>query len=210
MIESYLEGFQPLVESFLLSNEKLAFLLVDKTGTIVSNNKCFDDFINTEGCLAGTAIDSLLDSGWNRDAMQKIANAGMPTWLHFKRKGTAPLLLSCRIGFDDEGNCLILGTFKDTTDSSVLTKMTVLSNELTNMARELRRKNRELQEANAKIKTLRGIIPICMYCKKIRDDAGLWNRLEKYISENSEALFSHCICDDCLKERYPEVDLDDE
>lgn len=52
--------------------------------------------------------------------------------------------------------------------------------------------------------TLKGIIPICMHCKKIRDVKGAWNQLEKYISEHSEAQFSHGICDKCLKENYPE------
>ena len=57
----------------------------------------------------------------------------------------------------------------------------------------------DLQMALNEIKTLEGIIPICMHCKEIRDDEGYWNQLEKYITEHSEAQFSHCICDKCLK-----------
>ena len=49
------------------------------------------------------------------------------------------------------------------------------------------------------LKMLKGIIPICMYCKKIRDDEATWQQLEKYITEHSEAYFSHGICPDCLK-----------
>ena len=49
------------------------------------------------------------------------------------------------------------------------------------------------------LKTLKGIIPICMYCKKIRDDEETWQQLEKYITEHSEAFFSHGICPDCMK-----------
>jgi PAS domain S-box-containing protein len=62
----------------------------------------------------------------------------------------------------------------------------------------------ELQQALAEIRTLRGIIPICMYCKGIRDDKGSWDRLESYISSHSEAVFSHSICDKCLKEHFPD------
>lgn len=62
----------------------------------------------------------------------------------------------------------------------------------------------ELQAALAEIKTLKGIVPICMHCKKIRDDAGYWNQLEKFISEHSDAQFSHGICEECLKKHYPE------
>jgi PAS domain S-box-containing protein len=61
----------------------------------------------------------------------------------------------------------------------------------------------ELKEAVATIKTLRGILPICSSCKKIRDDQGYWNQIEKYISEHSLAEFSHSLCPDCLKKIYP-------
>jgi len=65
----------------------------------------------------------------------------------------------------------------------------------------------ELQEANSQIKTLSGIVPICMYCKGIRDDKGYWNRLEKFITEHSTAQFSHCICPKCMKEKHPEIEM---
>lgn len=57
----------------------------------------------------------------------------------------------------------------------------------------------KLETALAEIKTLRGIIPICAYCKKIRDDQGYWNQLETYIKQHSEAVFSHGICPQCLE-----------
>jgi len=63
----------------------------------------------------------------------------------------------------------------------------------------------KLQDALDKIKVLRGIIPICASCKKIRDDTGYWNQLESYIKEHSEADFSHGICPDCSKKLYPEI-----
>jgi PAS domain S-box-containing protein len=55
------------------------------------------------------------------------------------------------------------------------------------------------------IKTLKGIIPICSYCKKIRDDKESWQQLEAYISQHSEAVFSHGICPKCLKEHFGEL-----
>jgi len=64
----------------------------------------------------------------------------------------------------------------------------------------------ELQTALEEIKTLKGIIPICMHCKGIRDDKGSWNKLEKFITEHSEAQFSHGICEECLNKYYPEED----
>lgn len=59
-----------------------------------------------------------------------------------------------------------------------------------------------LQQALEEIKTLKGILPICMHCKKIRDDSGYWNQLETYIRKHSEVDFSHGICPDCMNEHY--------
>jgi YesN/AraC family two-component response regulator len=63
---------------------------------------------------------------------------------------------------------------------------------------------RELREALDHIKTLQGILPICMFCKKIRDDKGYWDQVEAYVSRHSGAQFSHSICPDCMKEHYPD------
>ena len=63
----------------------------------------------------------------------------------------------------------------------------------------------KLQDALSEIKTLRGIIPICSYCKQIRDDAGAWKQLEEYIHEHSDAAFSHSICPKCMETHYPDI-----
>lgn len=58
------------------------------------------------------------------------------------------------------------------------------------------------------LRVLKGILPICMHCKEIRDDKGYWNQIEKYISEHSEVQFSHSICDKCLEKHHPEFASD--
>jgi hypothetical protein len=60
------------------------------------------------------------------------------------------------------------------------------------------------------VKQLSGLLPICSYCKKIRDDKGYWNQIESYIHEHSAVKFSHGICQECAKIHYPEMDLYDE
>jgi PAS domain S-box-containing protein len=60
----------------------------------------------------------------------------------------------------------------------------------------------ELQQALAEIKTLRGILPICSICKKIRDDRGSWRKLETYISEHTDADFTHGLCEECARKHY--------
>ena len=74
---------------------------------------------------------------------------------------------------------------------------------------ELSMANAALQETLYEIDTLKGTIPICMHCKKIRDDQGAWNQLEKYISEHSEAQFSHGVCEKCMEKYYPPGEDDD-
>ena len=69
---------------------------------------------------------------------------------------------------------------------------------------EREQKNKDLEAALAEIKALRGLIPICSKCKKVRDDEGYWKQIEFYIQEHSEATFSHSLCPDCIKILYPE------
>lgn len=64
----------------------------------------------------------------------------------------------------------------------------------------------ELQKALSEIKTLRGLLPICMNCHKIRTEKGVWNKLETYISKHSDAEFTHGICPDCFKKQMEEIE----
>ena len=78
------------------------------------------------------------------------------------------------------------------------------------MDREKEKLTQELKEALDKVKRLSGLLPICVSCKKIRNDKGYWTRIEQYIQEHSEAEFSHGICNDCAKKLYPDYFKDDE
>ncbi len=62
----------------------------------------------------------------------------------------------------------------------------------------------DLQAALDHVKTLQGVLPVCMYCHKIRSDQGAWDKMERYIEAHSAAQFSHSICPDCLQQHYPE------
>jgi hypothetical protein len=62
------------------------------------------------------------------------------------------------------------------------------------------------EKLQADVQILRGIIPICSSCKKIRDDEGYWNRLESYFSRHSQTRFTHGLCPDCLRDLYPDME----
>ena len=88
-----------------------------------------------------------------------------------------------------------------------------LNKEIANRMRSenlVQQEKKKLSEALTKLKVLSGLLPICVSCKKIRDDAGYWNQIENYISEHSNAEFTHGICPECSEKLYPEFqdDLD--
>lgn len=85
-----------------------------------------------------------------------------------------------------------------------------LRKEITERKQAEEQRNRlvsDLKKTLSEVKTLRGFLPICSNCKKIRDDKGYWNQIESYIRDRSDAEFSHGICPECAKKLYPDMDL---
>jgi PAS domain S-box-containing protein len=74
----------------------------------------------------------------------------------------------------------------------------------------LERALRERDNALADVQTLRGLLPICASCKRIRDGIGEWQPIEKYVGERTKASFSHSICPACMIKLYPDIDLNQE
>ena len=91
----------------------------------------------------------------------------------------------------------VLGTYIDITERK-------------NIEKEREKLIHDLQNALAEIKTLSGLVPICSYCKKVRDDKGYWNKIESYIHKHSDAEFSHGICPECAEKYLPDFDDYDE
>ncbi|MDI6804685.1 MAG: hypothetical protein QME58_12720 [Bacteroidota bacterium] len=90
----------------------------------------------------------------------------------------------------DAGQIAVYGIYRDVTEQK-------------NYKKEREELIRELQEDLKNIKTLNGLLPIYSSCKKIRDDKGYWNKVEQYISQHTDASFTHGICPDCIDELYP-------
>ena len=98
----------------------------------------------------------------------------------------------CATEYDKENEpSRSIGTVHDITDKKLA-------------AEEREKLIKELQNALSEIKTLRGILPICSFCKKVRTDDGYWEQVDVYIHKHSEANISHGICKDCMKVQYPE------
>ncbi len=71
-------------------------------------------------------------------------------------------------------------------------------------------RTRDLQKALSKVKTLRGLLPICTHCKKIRDDQGYWNQIAAYLETHSDAAFSRSICSECADKYYRDLKMYDD
>jgi len=69
---------------------------------------------------------------------------------------------------------------------------------------KVQERTNELRKALDEVRTLRGILPICAHCKKIRNDEGYYEQIEAYLHKTSEVDFTHTICPTCMKEHYPE------
>jgi len=81
-------------------------------------------------------------------------------------------------------------------------------NEKNYLEEKVSERTRDLQDALLQVKTLRGLLPICSSCKKIRDDQGDWNNIEHYIITKTEANLTHGICPECCKSLYPDLYAD--
>lgn len=79
---------------------------------------------------------------------------------------------------------------------------------LQDTCQKLQKEIEKREAAQREVKILRGLLPICSQCKSIRDDQGLWNRIEDYLREHSEAEFSHGICPQCFGQLYPEFEYE--
>lgn len=86
-------------------------------------------------------------------------------------------------------------------------KITLITIGNFNLAQTISHLKNNLEKADKEIATLRGIIPICSYCHSIRNEDGVWDQLEKYVTEHSEAKFSHGICNKCLPKAKDEMGI---
>jgi hypothetical protein len=180
----------------------LAALLLDAGLRVVRANGGFLGMAGLRAIPDGSALaDLVAPASWG-SAERLLAGVSPFERLEFAGDGGAAFLLTCRVYPEGERRVL-LGDALTLTDTEVLRSMSRLNGEVVNLGRDLERKNRELQHAMDEIKVLRGILPICMFCKKIRDDSGYWRELETYITEHSEAMFSHGLCANCAEEHYP-------
>lgn len=146
--------------------------------------------------------------GWKRLFFMGILLADVLTLLALELNGLLTLVpfhspgdrsIDLMVGFLTSGLacCIVLWVLVSTYDGEH-ERSRQLNRDLAESLEVNLEKTAELEGSIAEIRTLRGLLPICACCKKVRDDQGLWTRVEEYISNHTDVEFSHGLCPDCL------------
>ena len=146
------------------------------------------------------------EAAYDNDFMQSAWTAYLPEGhLGLRNVMFAPLNVEGRtVGLIGLANKPADFTDEDAAIASVFGELAAIALLNSRHIDRLNEKTASLELALAQVKTLRGLVPICGHCKKIRDDEGFWTRVETYLSEHTHAEFTHGMCPDCLRELYPE------
>lgn len=182
----------------LFQSSPLAIVILDKSDKVLRVNSEFIKLFNyTEEETTGKLINDLIvPPGLGSEANSltgKVINGEAVNYDTIRCRKDGTLLNVSILGApikSDSGQVAIYGIYRDVTAQKKYEK-------------EREELIRELQEALKNIKTLNGLLPICSSCKKIRDDKGYWNKVEQYISQHTDASFTHGICPDCAEKIYP-------
>jgi len=182
----------------IFEHSPLAIMYTDADGTITTCNE-------NASKLFGAPAEKLIGFSYLsiRDKIMRNAIAEALSGKRSRFEGeyltvTGNVLTQMRANFsptiDSDGSVSgVIGIFEDITERKLIEK-------------DRERLIRELKDALSKIKTLSGLIPICASCRRVRDDKGYWSQIEAYISDHSEADFSHGLCPDCAKDFYADLE----
>jgi hypothetical protein len=213
MIRELMKNCQQLVD-FIAIGSSVPIVLIDKHHVIRDCNHGFLKLFS----LAEKPVGAVLGDYMSSTVKGGLQVAGTQQYVCNPKTGVHGVLVAHRLQL--ESGLLLWCERPLHTNNDVIERMGVLNNDLIAMQRDLDKKNFNLkrvqqelaekvvllEDALAAVRKLEGIIPICMYCKKIRDEEESWHKLEKYIMEHSEAEFSHGICPECMSIKYGEPD----
>jgi PAS domain-containing protein len=195
------------IQDYLINDAPVLFFRLDREGRILDMNRytrqiCGDPLSRMEfkdiilDFTADFDLKILSENGFGEQLFSIATVSGFPQSYLFVFK-------------NQDNEILAFGHQDHKEIEAMRTEFNTLNRELGNLTRKLHKKNAQLQYALDHVKTLQGIIPICMHCHKIRDEKQIWDRLEKYLTEHTHAELSHGICPDCIREHYPDL-LDDD
>jgi sigma-B regulation protein RsbU (phosphoserine phosphatase) len=140
-------------------------------------------------------LDWMMPGMGGVEICRRVREAGHPSPVYI-------ILLTARVGSEDVVQGLEAGANDYVTkpfNREELRARVQVGMRVVELQANLAERVLELEEVLARVKQLQGLLPICSYCKKIRDDRNYWQQVEAYISQHSEAVFSHGICPECFE-----------
>jgi PAS domain S-box-containing protein len=180
----------------------LGMIILKSGDTIVNANKSFCDMMGgAEPVFEGNRFLDIIhpeDQRRMEELFQQLVRGEIPLFQFehriIKKDGEYLWVNSVTTALQNEDSTLIhaLSMIQDISDRKLAEQKQAMLIQ-------------ELQDAMAKIKLLRGLLPMCAWCKKIRDDNGYWKKVETYIEEHSDVSVTHGICPECLKKNDPET-----
>jgi hypothetical protein len=194
--------------SYLELTGSVGIVLLDPALFVLDCNHGFMKMLNLQKKPIGLPVSEFLKLGTddlNQSGELKVS---------CKNSSGADGILCCHVNILEKGLILFCERLM-MTESRAMEQIGLINNELISLQRESVKKNllleklrkelneriAELEATLSRVKQLEGLIPICMYCKKIRDDQNSWHKLEKYISDHSEAEFTHGVCPHCYEKQ---------
>lgn len=180
----------------LVEESRDGIVVIDQNIKVFEANKKFADML-------GYSMEEIhqlhvwdWDTEFTKEELHQMSQTVLEVGHHFetrhrRKDGTLIDIELSSNGIAYRGKKLILSVCRDITANKKATK-------------EREELIQELKKAATEIKILRGILPLCSFCKKIRDDKGYWQQVDTYIDKHTEADISHSICPDCMKQHYPE------
>ena len=206
-LRQLLRNFPDDFSGFLYRDSKIPIALLNEEFHICDANSAFLCVLGLEELPEGKPFTDFLET---ESSLEDLAGGSGTGRISLKHRRNLTQTMDCSV-FKIADHTVLVGHRIMVTESGTVEQIAAMHQDLINLNRELTRKNHQLEEARKRIKVLGGLLPICMYCKKIRNDKGYWDQLEMYIDDHSEARFSHSICPECAKKHFPETagDTDD-
>lgn len=183
----------------LVEQSRDGIVVIDQAGRVVEANKKYAEMLgySMEEALKLHVWD--WDTQWTKEQLlgmlQQVDDSGAHFETHHRRKdGSIYEVEISTNGTVYRGQKQVFCVCRDISERK-------------RIEQEREKLIQDLQTALAEVQTLRGILPLCSYCKKIRNDKGYWEQVDVYIRHHSQADVSHGICPECLKKYYPDVNI---
>lgn len=177
------------------ANDSIMIFELESETILDANPKACEIYGFTRGEFIGMSLKSLtLDVPRGEEGLRMLLQTGSCRdyhTVHIRKDGTPMNIVANSALLERNGRKVVLSIDRDDT-------------ERIRAQAERERLIEELTNALAQVKTLTGLLPICASCKNIRDEAGNWTAVERYVRDRSEANFTHSICPQCAKRLYPD------